>query len=63
MIVDVKRSEGDGVGSGMVIFGLIFWGVETCGLIVMKVVWRGLVIKPKVFGLLVGEGIVVDRKD
>lgn len=31
MIVDVRGSEGDGVGRGMVTFGLMVWGVEIGG--------------------------------
>lgn len=31
--------------------------------VVMEVIWRRLVIKPKVFGLGVGESILVDGKD
>lgn len=29
----------------------------------MEVVWRGLIIKPKVFGLRVSEWVVVNWKD
>lgn len=31
MIVDVRGSEGDGMGSGMVTFALMVWGAETGG--------------------------------